>query len=145
MVQGRRFEHLRKEHWLPAVLSDVNTDWESKEASNKSEEVKCPSRTERAQTGVLMRWRELGTTFVIPYEIKESFEMDPLVCNQPGHVLQSEPALKSSVCYQAKSPSSPVPENRFSYLWRQHFEQKSSSNKNLSKDAAAFIEVDASG
>jgi hypothetical protein len=145
MAKGCRFEYLRKEHWLPAVVSDVNNSLVSDNASvETAESAETKKRLARVgSAAVSMNWREIGSTFVVPYDVHEPLDMgspeaviEPM-CIVPRNIRDPHTNLQA-----LKGPGS-----RFYYLLSQHFEVLSSSPTSLSSSSRNLCEsvVDALG
>ena len=87
-MNNNRHMHLRLQHWMPVIAMDVNS---SDSAVNfEMESDNCSVSSSRPNSGTLMCWRDMFTTFVINHQ-DPSYEQDdiyrkspPLADKQPG-------------------------------------------------------------
>ena len=106
--EGRRFKHLKSEHWIPAAVENVNQACIESIQTQSFDTALLESPSPNARS--VMQWRELGTTFVVCHEID---------LNENGNSYANQDVQHSSF-EDTNEKARPVG-SRFSHLLTQHF------------------------
>ena len=113
--------HLRLQHWMPVIAMDVNSSASAATAEREADNESVSSS--RPNSGTLMCWRDMCTTFVVNHQ-------DPSYEQQQDDVYRKSPPLAD------KQPGS-----RFEHLRAEHFfaQQFQTSAPHLSNNDQAEL------
>ena len=109
MAEGDRHMYLRLQHWLPVITMDANgsksNEENETEATDKNEteaiDESFSISSSRPNSGTLMCWRDMGSTFVVNHQ---------------------DPSYENDDTYEKSSPlAEKLPGSRFEHLLTEHF------------------------
>ena len=98
-MNNDRQMYLRLQHWMPVIAMDVNSSASAATAERDADDESVSSS--RPNSGTMMCWRDLCTTFVVNHQ-DPSYEQDDVYHKSPPHA--------------DKQPGS-----RFEHLLTEHF------------------------